>query len=538
MKVPKRFPHKSSHRTALVGALLCASAIALVLPVFPPLGAQGPHTRGIVPPANPRANVPLDPSSCLVLNGTTPPGYPPDTSNQSCLDSSVAAISNARALEGNVPPLYLPRNWKSLTPDEQLFVLIDSERVARGLQPFKGITASLDAIAQKGVRNSTDPMPPPDFSLGRGTSVWFSGAVWAGAFPLPSDAVAAWVYDDGWNGSYAATGNLDCTSPHAPLCWGHRDGILGDPSVLPGSPSTLLMGTGVLESPVTGGYAAIFAAMTGHAPKILYTWSQAVAEGALGPSFPVTASAISSSGSGYDVARTNGSVANYGTAPPFGDITTAISSPVVAMTGSRVGAGYFIATAAGSVYNFGFAGFYGSLARKHHSSPVVGIAAAPFLRGYWLVTADGKVYAFGAARFHGGLGARQRSSPVVAIAADSAGTGYLIVTADGRVYAFGSAHSHGGLGTRRQTSPVVGIAVDSSGTGYLLATSSGSVFSFGSARFHGSLAGRHLATPVVGIAASSSGSGYRLVQASGTVTGFGGARVYHWQGRLPPSVLR
>ena len=537
MTTPRRFTRRHQRGAVLVGALLCASAVALVAPAAPALAADGLHTKGIIPPNNPPANVPPTPSYCL-SPATAPPGYPPDRSNQSCPDALVAAISNARALEGDVPPLYLPRDWESLTPDEQLFVVLDSERVARGLPPVVGITASLDAIAQKGADDSSDPYPPAGFGLGRGTSIGVMGSVWAGGSYSPLFADYLWMYDDGWGGSRAATGNVDCTSAHAAGCWGHRDIILRNYLLSPAygsQASTALMGAGVDAQ--VGSYAAFFVAMSGPVPKLLYTWSQAVAEGALGPSFPVAASAIAASGTGYDVARTNGSIADYGTAPPFGDLTSAPYSPVVSMSGSPGGDGYFAATAAGSVYGFGFAGFYGSLAGKNLSSPVVGIAAAPFLRGYWLVTADGKVYAFGTAHSFGSLGARQRTSPVVAIAATSSGTGYLLVTARGHVYAFGTARSYGSISPRRQTSPVVGVAMVSSGTGYLLATASGAVFALGSARFHGSLAGRRLVTPVAGIAAEPSGTGYWLVQASGIVTGFGGAKVFHVQDDSPPKAL-
>ena len=40
----------------------------------------------------------------------------------------------------------------------------------------------------------------------------------------PSTIVDDWVYRDGWQG--AATQNLDCTSPVAPGCNGHRRAVL------------------------------------------------------------------------------------------------------------------------------------------------------------------------------------------------------------------------------------------------------------------------------------------------------------------------
>lgn len=43
----------------------------------------------------------------------------------------------------------------------------------------------------------------------------------------PASVVSEWVYDDGWQGS--KTENLDCTSPSAPGCNGHRRAVLSGP---------------------------------------------------------------------------------------------------------------------------------------------------------------------------------------------------------------------------------------------------------------------------------------------------------------------
>ena len=66
MTTPRRFTRRHQRRAVLVGALLCSSAVALVAPAAPALAADGPHTKGIIPPNNPPANVPPSPSYWLV----------------------------------------------------------------------------------------------------------------------------------------------------------------------------------------------------------------------------------------------------------------------------------------------------------------------------------------------------------------------------------------------------------------------------------------------------------------------------------------
>ena len=61
MRTSKRVTRKARLRAILVGALLCASAVALVAPAAPALAGPVPQTKGIIPPVNPRANVPMDP---------------------------------------------------------------------------------------------------------------------------------------------------------------------------------------------------------------------------------------------------------------------------------------------------------------------------------------------------------------------------------------------------------------------------------------------------------------------------------------------
>ncbi len=62
----------------------------------------------------------------------------------------------------------------------------------------------------------TDPAPPGGYLFNS----------WGSIFALdytPLGADFAWMYNDGWGGT-----NLDCSTPSAPGCWGHRDNILGN----------------------------------------------------------------------------------------------------------------------------------------------------------------------------------------------------------------------------------------------------------------------------------------------------------------------
>ena len=149
-----------------------------------------------------------------------------------CTSAGVAEIDSDRAAEG-LGPMTLPTNFGSLDPAEQIFVITNLERVDRGLPPVAGLSANLDAYAQQGADDGVDPSFPPNIDGG--------GSLWAGS-PNIFDAYQAWMYNDGWNGSGSV--NEACTSPSAPLCWGHRDIILGN------DPGPLLMGAAVSDGSV------------------------------------------------------------------------------------------------------------------------------------------------------------------------------------------------------------------------------------------------------------------------------------------------
>ena len=121
---------------------------------------------------------------------------------------------------------------------------------------------ALDEAAAAGVRNGTDPLPPSTESPWRGF-----GSDWASTGPLL--AYFLWMYDDGYPGP-----NLDCPSPGASGCWGHRHVILGEGLALP-QPEVL--GVATSQSGRTG-TALIVSSHVG--ASTYYTWTQAQSEGA------------------------------------------------------------------------------------------------------------------------------------------------------------------------------------------------------------------------------------------------------------------
>ncbi len=153
----------------LLGGLLCGSLTGLALAHAAVRGI------GILPPANPRAN---------------------------CAGADLTGVDACRAREG-VGKLVLPSNWSRLSAEDKLLVLVDLERVNRGLAPVGALIKPLNALAQQGAEHGTDPAFPSCSCFSAG------GGIWATADP-PSvlEADQLWMYAD------------------ASSAWGHRDNIL------------------------------------------------------------------------------------------------------------------------------------------------------------------------------------------------------------------------------------------------------------------------------------------------------------------------
>jgi len=137
-----------------------------------------------------------------------------------CEQVEVANINSALASEG-LGPLVWPTALYSLPLSQQLFVVTNEERLARGLAPIAGMAAAADANALAGAQAAQDPqgqqLPGAIASFGN----------WAEDYgPLASDF--DWMYNDG-PGSF----NVDCPTSGSSGCWVHRNDILANTSVAP-----------------------------------------------------------------------------------------------------------------------------------------------------------------------------------------------------------------------------------------------------------------------------------------------------------------
>ncbi len=202
--------------------------------------------------------------------------WPAFTDGVACTNYVLQAIDNARAVE-HLGPMTLPSNWYSLTTAQQLFVVANLERTARGLPPYLGINAALSAAAQRAAASNQDPGVAAGFAIATDAQGYPAmGGAWSGGFSvLAADYI--WMYDDGWGGSAAATSNVACTTASAAGCWAHRDELLGnDPGYNPGvglSASNCEMGVGFAVVGGSGSFVDLIEQPASTPPAMTFTWA-------------------------------------------------------------------------------------------------------------------------------------------------------------------------------------------------------------------------------------------------------------------------
>jgi hypothetical protein len=228
---------------------------------------------------NPTTNISANPNYYSSCTNAVDGGQ--SANSVACEQSAVAAINTGRADQG-LPAMSLPNNFYQLPAIDQLFVLVNEERVSRGLVPVYGLSSSLNALAAQGSSANTDPpISQSTFSTGP----WALGlyANWAEDFST-AGSMYDWMYNDGWGGT-GNTSNLACTSPTSSGCWGHRANILVSNS----SGYTPVMGAASINESSLGGWigfesdATVLTEVANselHSVSYSYTWSQAVAAGA------------------------------------------------------------------------------------------------------------------------------------------------------------------------------------------------------------------------------------------------------------------
>jgi hypothetical protein len=490
---------RKRHGRSLAAVLGGLSAVALVVAgvtggwLSPTAGALG-----ILPPDNPPANI--APSS---------PDY-------------LTSIDAARAAEGVGPMDVSEATISGLPIPEQAFIIVNDERIDRGLPPISYMTAQLNADAQQGADTGNDPEFPAN--IAGGSQLTWGGSVWAGGLTSVFEADYYWMYADGFGGG--ATTNEDCTSGSSSGCWGHRDILLHEFNSCGSTPTTLSMGAAFSSTGSAGGSIAIqLIGSCGPPPAgITLTWSQ-VQSGLLSGA-RIIGIATLLDGKGYWEAEASGAVAAFGAASNYGSMAgDSLNSPIVGIAATPDGGGYWLVAADGGIFSFGDANFYGSTGALHLVAPIVGMAPTPDGRGYWLVAADGGIFSFGDAPFRGSMGGERLNRPVVGMAADPATDGYWLVAADGGIFSFGAPFL-GSTGAVHLDQPIVGMEAQPGGNGYRFEAADGGVFCFGDANFAGSMGGLKLAAPVVGMGADPATNGYWLVASDGGIFSFGNVAYY------------
>ncbi len=478
-----------------IGALVMSSLGAGLVS-----GSAG--ASGILPPSNPPANI------------------PPDSTNW------ITAINNARAQEGVGPLDASVSSLSSLPLDEQLFTVINVERIDRGLPPIDYLTTQLNGYAQGGANAGGDPSFPSD--LTGGAPITYGGSIWAGGLSSVLEADYYWMYDDGWSGS--STTNDACSPSNSSGCWGHRDIILHSFPNCPSGAPVLSMGAAFSATGYSGGSLAALLVSSCSAPTdATMTWGQVASEVVSGSR--TVGIAPLSNGTGYWEVEASGTVAAFGAAQSFGSLSGPLNSPIVGIAATPDGGGYWLVAADGGIFSFGDAGFYGSTGSLILNKPIVGMTPTRDGKGYWLVASDGGIFSFGDAAFHGSMGGRALNQPIVGIAGDPATGGYWEVAADGGIFSY-DAPFFGSTGGLRLNEPIVGMESSPNGAGYRFVASDGGIFTFGQAPFDGSTGGVALAAPVVGMAPDNATNGYWLAAADGGIFTFGGAS---YMGRLVSS---
>jgi hypothetical protein len=136
-----------------------------------------------------------------------------------CATEQLSAINNARSVEGVAQPMTMNVSaFLGLTAPEQLFVITNLERTARGLPAVQAMTAQLDTAAATGAAADGDPsLTGWTLTGNRDVTEWSSN--WAGDVSnLGADYF--WMYDDG------PGLNIDCPTAGAAGCWQHRANVL------------------------------------------------------------------------------------------------------------------------------------------------------------------------------------------------------------------------------------------------------------------------------------------------------------------------
>jgi len=316
--------HLSGVARATLGVALAGSLGLLLASGTVPVQRLAMET-----PYNPPANITPNPDflsagTCTGSTGaytctnpcvSTSATFPVYTDDPLCTAYVLSAINNARAQE-NLAPMVLPTNWTTLTVPEQMLVVTDLEREARGYPPYLGLNVALDRASSLAALTNSDPALARGFAAGYdalGEVAW--GGSWSSGFDvLAGDYLM--LYADGWGGAQG-TSNVACLSPGSHGCWAHRDELLGsDPHFNDGVGlwcTTCEMGAGYAVVNGASSYVQLIELPAAGRPPMVFTWQSEQSyfpSGSLGTVKSVSLARVSFRASALKVVWTLGGAAD------------------------------------------------------------------------------------------------------------------------------------------------------------------------------------------------------------------------------------
>lgn len=251
-------------------AATAGAASAAPSPLTGVIQPKGPAQ--LAPSLSFTTSLPPDPSSNYMQALNSCPsfdGVQADLST-SCETTLISDLDYARATyDGNSTPYQVPTGFWSMQPDQQLLILANQDRISYGEAPILGVNTQLDAAALAGAQAGQDPIGPSSVASAA-IDAWGSDLAVGTANAV--QAYLLWMYVDGYGSP-----NVDCTSPSASGCWGHRHVILwpfgGDQQLYMGAAQT------VTSSGLAGGTTLLAQTMlvadASTAISTSFTWQQA-----------------------------------------------------------------------------------------------------------------------------------------------------------------------------------------------------------------------------------------------------------------------
>lgn len=164
-----------------------------------------------------------------------------------CLSLGIAVLVSPRPVDPATVVVAHATEVHQVTPATVL-AEINAVRAKFHLAPGVRTSAFARRVASA-ARSLKDPLL---VALGPSTveedGIWGGISTTGAAASLTSQQIVdAWVYEDGWEGAHSP--NLDCTSPTAPGCDGHRRAVLRAPPV---ARAVLSIDIFVLRRPIDG----------------------------------------------------------------------------------------------------------------------------------------------------------------------------------------------------------------------------------------------------------------------------------------------